>query len=69
MRAVLAPAGYGKTAMVHAAARAAAADGRRVVAVATTAKAVAELADVGVAASTIARQSRMLGRWVVFVPS
>jgi ABC-type lipoprotein export system ATPase subunit len=36
LRAVLAPAGYGKTTMLHTAARAAAADGRPVVAVATT---------------------------------
>jgi conjugative relaxase-like TrwC/TraI family protein len=55
VRAVLAPAGYGETAMVHAAAHAAWAHGRPVVAVATTAKAVAELADVGLRASTIAR--------------
>jgi conjugative relaxase-like TrwC/TraI family protein len=37
LRAVLAPAGYGKTTMLHTAARAAAADDRPVVAVATTA--------------------------------
>ena len=43
VRAVLAPAGYGKTAMAHVAAGCAAVDGRPVVAVATTAKAVAEL--------------------------
>jgi conjugative relaxase-like TrwC/TraI family protein len=55
VRAVLAPAGYGKTAMVHAAAMATVADGRPVVAVATTARAVAELAEAGVGASTIAR--------------
>jgi hypothetical protein len=55
VRAVLAPAGHGKTAMIFAAAQAAVADGRPVVAVATTAKAVAELADTGLAASTIAR--------------
>ncbi len=55
VRAVLAPAGHGKTAMVHAAACAAAADGRPVVAVATTAKAVAELADAGLPAVTVAR--------------
>ena len=47
LRAVLSPAGYGKTTMLHTAARAAAADGRPVVAVATTAKAVAELAGAG----------------------
>ena len=55
LRAVLAPAGYGKTTMLHAAARAAAGDGRPVVAVATTAKAVAELAGAGLDARTIAR--------------
>ncbi len=55
LRAVLAPAGYGKTTMLHAAAQAAAADGRPVVAVATTAKAVAELAGAGLDAKTIAR--------------
>jgi conjugative relaxase-like TrwC/TraI family protein len=55
VRAVLAPAGHGKTAMVHAAARAALADGRAVVAVATTAKAVAELSETGLGATTIAR--------------
>ena len=41
--------------MLHAAAQAAAADGRPVVAVATTAKAVAELAGAGLDAKTIAR--------------
>jgi hypothetical protein len=55
VRAVLAPAGYGKTAMVHAAACAAVVDGRPVVAVATTAKAVAELTDAGLPAVTVAR--------------
>ncbi len=55
LRVVLAPAGYGKTTMLHAAAQAAAADGRPVVAVATTAKAVAELAGAGLDARTIAR--------------
>jgi conjugative relaxase-like TrwC/TraI family protein len=55
VRAVLAPAGHGKTAMIHSAARAAVADGRPVIAVATTAKAVAELSETGLAASTIAR--------------
>ena len=52
---MLAPAGYGKTAMAHAAASAAGADGRPVVAVATTAKAVAELSEAGLAARTIAQ--------------
>jgi hypothetical protein len=55
VRCVLAPAGYGKTTMLHTAARAATADGRPVVAVATTAKAVAELAGAGLDARTIAR--------------
>ena len=55
LRAVLAPAGYGKTTMLHTAARAAVADGRPVLAVATTAKAVAELAGAGLEARTIAR--------------
>ena len=55
LRAVLAPAGYGKTTMLHTAAQAAAADGHPVVAVATTAKAVAELAGAGLDARTIAR--------------
>ena len=55
LRTVLSPAGYGKTTMLHAAAQAAAADGRPVVAVATTAKAVAELAGAGLDAKTIAR--------------
>ena len=55
MRCVLAPAGYGKTTMLHTAARAATTDGRPVVAVATTAKAVAELAGTGLDARTIAR--------------
>ena len=55
LRAVLAPAGYGKTTMLHAAARAASFDGRPVVAVATTAKAVAELSGAGLDARTIAR--------------
>ncbi len=55
IRCVLAPAGYGKTTMLHAAAQAATAEGRPVVAVATTAKAVAELAGAGLDARTIAR--------------
>ncbi len=55
VRTVLAPAGYGKTAMIHAAASAAVADGRPVMAVATTAKAVAELTEAGLPALTIAR--------------
>jgi hypothetical protein len=55
VRVVLAPAGHGKTAMVHAAACAAVADGRPVVAVATTAKAAAELSGAGLPAVTVAR--------------
>jgi hypothetical protein len=55
LRAVLSPAGYGKTTMLHAAAMAAAADRRPVVVVSTTAKAVAELAGAGLDARTIAR--------------
>jgi hypothetical protein len=55
MRCVLAPAGYGKTTMLHTAAQAATAEGRPVVAVATTAKAVAELDGAGLDARTIAR--------------
>ena len=55
VRAVLSPAGFGKTTMLHTAARAATADGHPVVAVATTAKAVAELAGAGLDARTIAR--------------
>jgi hypothetical protein len=55
LRVVLSPAGYGKTTMLHAAAKAAAADGRPVVAVATTAKAVAELCGAGLEARTVAR--------------
>lgn len=55
LRPVLSPAGYGKTTMLHTAARAAAVAGRPVVAVATTAKAVAELAGAGLDAKTIAR--------------
>ena len=55
VRAVLAPAGYGKTAMAHAAAGCATTDGRPVLAVATTAKAVAELEAAGLPARTIAQ--------------
>jgi conjugative relaxase-like TrwC/TraI family protein len=55
MRCVLAPAGYGKTTMLHTAAQAATGEGRPVVAVATTAKAVAELQGAGLDARTIAR--------------
>ena len=55
VRTVLAPAGYGKTAMAHVAAGCATVDGRPVLAVATTAKAVAELEAAGLSARTIAR--------------
>jgi conjugative relaxase-like TrwC/TraI family protein len=55
VRTVLAPAGYGKTVMIHAAATAAVAAGRPVVAVATTARAVAELTEAGLRAVTVAR--------------
>ncbi len=55
VRAVLAPAGYGKTTMVRAAAQAAATEGRPMLAVASTAKAVAELSGAGLEACTIAR--------------
>jgi conjugative relaxase-like TrwC/TraI family protein len=61
VRAVLAPAGYGKTAMAYVAARCALADGRPVFAVATTAKAVAELDAAGLPARTIARFRYELG--------
>jgi len=54
VRCVLAPAGFGKTAMVATAARVAAGAGHRVLGVATTAKAVAELDGAGVASMTIA---------------
>ncbi len=61
LRAVLAPAGYGKTTMLHSAAQAATGDGRPIVAVATTARAVAELAGAGLEATTIARLRLDLG--------
>jgi hypothetical protein len=55
LRSLIAPAGFGKTTAVHAAAAAASACGMSVVGVATTNRAVAELRDVGVPAITIAR--------------
>jgi len=55
VRCLVAPAGYGKTTALHAAATAARNAGRPVVAVAPTHKAVAELRAVGLAARTIAR--------------
>lgn len=51
---MLAPAGFGKTAMVATAARAAAEAGRPVLGTATTARAVAELDGAGVAGVTVA---------------
>lgn len=55
LRVVLAPAGHGKTALTAVATKAAVAADRRVVALATTNKAVAELRAAGVGAQTIAR--------------
>ncbi len=55
VRSLIAPAGFGKTSSVHAAAVAATASGLPVLGVAATNRAVAELADVGIPAVTIAR--------------
>ena len=55
VRVVLAPAGYGKTAMAHAAATAAGLGGRPVLGLATTAKAVAGLTEAGLESRTIAQ--------------
>jgi len=55
VRSLIAPAGFGKTTAVHAAACGATMCGLPVVGVATTNRAVAELRDVGVPAMTIAR--------------
>jgi conjugative relaxase-like TrwC/TraI family protein len=55
VRAVIAPAGYGKTTALRAAAVAASEAGRPVVVVAPTHKAVAELCAAGIEADTIAR--------------
>ncbi|MGQ0615977.1 MAG: AAA family ATPase [Acidimicrobiia bacterium] len=55
LRVVLAPAGHGKTALTAAAADAVRSEGRNVVALASTNKAVAELRAAGLDASTIAR--------------
>ena len=60
MRCVLAPAGFGKTAMVHAAAAVAAGAGRPVIGVATTGKAVAELEGAGLPSTTIAHLRTVL---------
>ncbi len=65
LRSVIAPAGYGKTTAVHAAALASANSGRRVLGLATTNKAVAELRAAGVEATTIARFALDLGHGVV----
>ena len=55
LRSLIAPAGFGKTTALHAAARGATMCGLPVIGVATTNRAVAELRDVGVPAMTIAR--------------
>ena len=55
LRAMIAPAGFGKTTAVHAAASACAAAGRPVLGLATTNQAVAGLQSVGLEAMTIAR--------------
>ncbi len=55
LRAVLAPAGFGKTTAVHAAGSACSSAGRPVLGVATTNQAVAGLRSVGLEAMTIAR--------------
>jgi conjugative relaxase-like TrwC/TraI family protein len=55
LRVLAAPAGFGKTTTLHAAAAAQAAAGRHVVGLAATNRAVAELRDVGLEAMTLAR--------------
>jgi conjugative relaxase-like TrwC/TraI family protein len=55
LRVLTAPAGFGKTTALHAAAAAQVAAGRRVVGLAATNRAVAELRDVGLEAMTLAR--------------
>ena len=55
LRALIAPAGFGKTTALHAAAAACTASGRPVLGVATTNQAVAGLRDVGLEAVTVAR--------------
>ena len=55
LRALVAPAGYGKTTAVHAAAVAQVNSGRGVLGLATTNQAAAELRDVGIPAMTLAR--------------
>ncbi|HET7489359.1 MAG TPA: MobF family relaxase [Acidimicrobiales bacterium] len=61
LRSLVAPAGFGKTTAVHAAAVACAAAGRPVRGVATTNQAVAGLRSVGLEATTIARLRLDLG--------
>lgn len=65
VRTVLAPAGHGKTTAVAAAVTASEAAGRRVIALATTNKAVAELRHAGVEASTITRFGLDIGTGTV----
>jgi conjugative relaxase-like TrwC/TraI family protein len=72
LRALIAPAGFGKTTAVHAGATACAAAGRPVLGVATTNQAVAGLRAVGLEALTIARlrldlQQRPLERGTIVV--
>ena len=55
LRLLAAPAGFGKTTAVHAAAVAQVTSGRRVLGLATTNQAAAELRDVGIDAVTLAR--------------
>jgi len=62
LRVLMGPAGFGKTATVHAAASACVSAGRRVLGVATTNQAVYELAGVGIPATTIARLALELER-------
>jgi hypothetical protein len=65
LRSVLAPTGHGKTTAVRAAAVAQATTGRRVLGLATTNKAIAELRRAGIDATTIARFALDLGTGVV----
>jgi conjugative relaxase-like TrwC/TraI family protein len=60
VRALKAPAGYGKTTAVHAAATASRSAGRPIIVVAPTHKAVAELRATGLDAHTVARLRRQL---------
>ncbi|MDQ3569257.1 MAG: relaxase domain-containing protein [Actinomycetota bacterium] len=55
LRVLMGPAGFGKTATVHAAASASLSAGRGILGVATTNQAVSELRAVGIPATTIAR--------------